>query len=94
MGTQNHGRDQVLKGWDLNQWQPGEGDSKSTLGRKEGTGLLEEGWEKEEVGNPKRQECTLCPKCALTHPKQQHIGCAQRSEALLKHMGEGSTGSE
>lgn len=34
MGAQHHGRDQVLKGWDLNQWQPEEGDN-GTLERKD-----------------------------------------------------------
>lgn len=34
VGAQHHGRDQVLKGWDLNQWQPEEGDN-GTLGRKD-----------------------------------------------------------
>lgn len=42
VGAQHHGRDQVLEGWNLNQWQPGEGNNKGTLGRKAGTGLLEE----------------------------------------------------
>lgn len=40
VGAQHHGRDQVLEGWDMNQWQPGEGDSKGTLERKEGTWLF------------------------------------------------------
>lgn len=38
VGAQHHGRDQVLKGWDLNQRQPEEGDNKGTLGRKDREG--------------------------------------------------------
>lgn len=38
MGAQHHGRDQVLKGWDLNEWQPEEGDNNGTLGRKDREG--------------------------------------------------------
>lgn len=48
VGAQDHGRDQVLEGWDLNQRQPGEGESKGTLGRKERTGLLPKLWLLEE----------------------------------------------
>lgn len=50
VGAQHHGRDQVLEGWNLNQWQPREGDSKGTLGRKEGTGLLPKPWLPEDRG--------------------------------------------
>lgn len=38
VGAQHHGRDQVLKGWDLNQWQPEEGDNNGTLERKDRQG--------------------------------------------------------
>lgn len=48
VGAQHHGRDQVLEGWYLNQRQPGEGDSKATLERKEGTRLLPKLWLLEE----------------------------------------------
>jgi len=38
------------------------------------------------VGTPKRQEGTLYPRCdLLALCKQQHVGCAERSEALPKH---------
>lgn len=38
VGAQHHGRDQVLKGWDLNQRQPEEGDNKGTSGRTDREG--------------------------------------------------------
>lgn len=36
VGAQHQGRDQVLERRDLDQWQPGEGDSKGRLGWKRG----------------------------------------------------------
>lgn len=40
----------------------------------------------EEVGTPKQQEGTPYPRCALAHPRWQHMGCAQRLGALPKHI--------
>lgn len=62
VGAQHHGRDQVLKGWDLNQRQPEEGENKGRLRRKdrEGRRLLqkprlpeEHSWEGKQVRIPK-----------------------------------------
>jgi len=55
VGAQHHGRDQVLEGRDLDQRQPGEGDSKGTLGRKRGDGAAPKALTAGAVrgGNPK-----------------------------------------
>lgn len=77
MGTQHHGRDQVLKGWDLNQWQPEEGDNNGTLGRKDRKGNRaapkaqaseEQEWEGNQIRTPQWQEVTPYSTCALVHP--------------------------
>lgn len=82
VGAQHHGRDQVLKGWDLNQRQPGEGDSKGTLGRKEGTGLLPKPWLPEERGMGREGDEN--PKVAGGHPISQM--CPSTSQAAAHGM--------
>lgn len=78
VGAQHHGRDQVLKGWDLNQWQPEEGDNNGTLERKDRQGNRaapkprlpeEQGWEGKHMRTPKWQEVTPYSTCALVYPK-------------------------
>lgn len=82
MRAQHHGRDQVLEGWNLNQWQPGEGDSKGTLGRKEGTGLLPKPWLSEERGM--RREGDESPKVGGGHSISQM--CPSTSQAAAHGM--------
>lgn len=66
----------------MNQWQPGEGDSKGTLGRKEGTGLLPNPWLPEERGT--RREGDENPKVAGDHPISQT--CPSTSQAAAHGM--------
>lgn len=78
VGAQHHGRDQVLKGWDLNEWQPEEEENNGTLWRKDKERNRaaqkprlpeEQGWEGKQIRTPKRQEVTPYSACSLLHPK-------------------------
>lgn len=68
VGAQHHGRDQVLKGWDLNQRQPEEGDSNGTLGRKDREGSRAAPKAKAARGTGTGREADKNPKVAGGYP--------------------------
>lgn len=96
VGAQHHGRDQVLKGWDLNKWQPEEGDNNGTLGRKdrERNGAAPEaqvargtGVGRESDKNPKVAGgypiCYMCPSTSLV--------TARGMDAEVRDLGKSHT---